>query len=83
MAGLVLIAEAGGRINDFLANGGLMNGIPILGATPAIYEALWKVTGGAARQASDDAAADEGDYDLRGDDDREDRQQRQRHLIPV
>ncbi len=45
MAGLVLIAEAGGRVNDFLAHDGLTTGNAMLGATPGLYEELARVTG--------------------------------------
>lgn len=48
MAGLVLIAEAGGRVNDFLARDGLLKGNAMLGATPGVYDALSRVTGIAA-----------------------------------
>jgi len=40
LAGLVLVAEAGGRVNDFLRGDGLLKGNPILAAAPGIAEAL-------------------------------------------
>jgi myo-inositol-1(or 4)-monophosphatase len=40
VAGLLLVHEAGGRVNDFLAHGGLTTGNPVLAATPEIAERL-------------------------------------------
>jgi myo-inositol-1(or 4)-monophosphatase len=40
LAGLVMVAEAGGRVNDFLRGDGLVKGNPILAAAPGIAEAL-------------------------------------------
>lgn len=40
LAGIVLVNEAGGRCNDFLANHGLEKGNPILVAGPSLYPAL-------------------------------------------
>lgn len=40
LAGLVLISEAGGRHNDFLANEGLTNGNTAWAATPAVWQQL-------------------------------------------
>ncbi len=40
LAGLVLVQEAGGRVNDFLAGNGLLKGNPILAAAPGIAEEL-------------------------------------------
>jgi myo-inositol-1(or 4)-monophosphatase len=40
LAGLLLVTEAGGETNDFLAGDGLRSGNPILAATPEIAEAL-------------------------------------------
>lgn len=40
LAGLVLIEEAGGWVNDFLADGGLERGNYVLGCTPALTEVL-------------------------------------------
>ena len=37
LAGIVLVNEAGGRCNDFLANNGLEKGNPILVAGPSLY----------------------------------------------
>ena len=44
-AGLVLVREAGGRANDFLAGEGLTQGSEILAATPALFEPLKPLTG--------------------------------------
>jgi myo-inositol-1(or 4)-monophosphatase len=38
LAGLLLIEEAGGVINDFLADDGLRRGNPVLGCTPALKD---------------------------------------------
>jgi myo-inositol-1(or 4)-monophosphatase len=40
LAGIVLVTEAGGRANDFLADGGLQRGNPILSAGPALFDTL-------------------------------------------
>ncbi len=40
MAGIVLIQEAGGWVNDFLAEGGLQRGGPMIAATPGIRTGL-------------------------------------------
>ena len=40
LAGILLVEEAGGWTNDFLANDGLRNGNPILAAAPGIADAL-------------------------------------------
>jgi myo-inositol-1(or 4)-monophosphatase len=40
MAGIVLIQEAGGWVNDFLARGGLQHGGPMIAATPGIRDEL-------------------------------------------
>lgn len=44
LAGLVLVGEAGGWCNDFLANEGLMKGNPILACTPAMETRLSNIT---------------------------------------
>lgn len=44
LAGLVLVREAGGQTNDFLARDGLRLGNPILAAPPALYRSLAEVT---------------------------------------
>ena len=44
-AGLVLVREAGGSTNDFLAGEGLTQGSEILAATPALFEPLKPLTG--------------------------------------
>jgi myo-inositol-1(or 4)-monophosphatase len=43
-AGLVLVQEAGGWTNDFLAGTGLTEGNEVLGATPALAEPLSQIT---------------------------------------
>jgi myo-inositol-1(or 4)-monophosphatase len=45
LAGLLLIAEAGGWTNDFLANGGLRQGNPVLGCTPALSGLMRRAMG--------------------------------------
>ncbi len=45
LAGLLLVAEAGGRHNDFLSNGGLVNGNPVLAAAPGVAGRLESMTG--------------------------------------
>jgi myo-inositol-1(or 4)-monophosphatase len=45
LAGLVLVEEAGGRVNDFLAGDGLLKGNTIFAAAPGIAEELATVVG--------------------------------------
>ena len=45
LAGLVLVEEAGGRVNDFLAGDGLLKGNPIFAAAPGIAEELAELVG--------------------------------------
>lgn len=45
LAGLLLVAEAGGVCNDFLAGDGLMAGNPVLAAAPGIAAGLSQATG--------------------------------------
>jgi len=45
LAGLVMVEEVGGRINDFLAGDGLLKGNPILATAPGIAEALSDLVG--------------------------------------
>jgi myo-inositol-1(or 4)-monophosphatase len=45
LAGLVLVEEAGGRVNDFLAGDGLLKGNPIFAAAPGIVEEFAAVVG--------------------------------------
>jgi myo-inositol-1(or 4)-monophosphatase len=45
LAGLVLVEEAGGRINNFLAGEGLVKGNVILAAAPGVAEALSQLVG--------------------------------------
>ncbi|WIT14164.1 inositol monophosphatase [Paucibacter sediminis] len=40
LAAIVLLQEAGGVVNDFLADGGLQHGNPIIAAGPALYPQL-------------------------------------------
>ncbi len=40
LAGILLVREAGGWTNDFLANGGLLHGNPIIAAAPGVADAL-------------------------------------------
>jgi myo-inositol-1(or 4)-monophosphatase len=44
-AGLVLVEEAGGWTNDFMAEPGLMHGREVLATTPALMEPLRRATG--------------------------------------
>ena len=44
LAGLLLVEEAGGRINDMLADDGLRHGNLVLASTPEIAEALTAMT---------------------------------------
>lgn len=37
--------EAGGRVNDFLGEGGIEKGAPVLCANPALYEPIRKLAG--------------------------------------
>lgn len=48
MAALLMVEEAGGWANDFLANNGMANGNPVLACTPALRAALIGATGIAA-----------------------------------
>ncbi|HAV06963.1 MAG TPA: inositol monophosphatase, partial [Pseudomonas sp.] len=45
LAGLVLVAEAGGLRNDFFRNDGLLRGNPYLVAAPGVYSQLAKLIG--------------------------------------
>lgn len=45
LAGLVLVSEAGGRVNDFFRNDGLLDGNPYLVACPGVYEQLAALVG--------------------------------------
>jgi len=45
LAGLVLVREAGGWTNDFLAGNGMAQGNAILACTPAIKELLTRAMG--------------------------------------
>jgi myo-inositol-1(or 4)-monophosphatase len=45
LAGILLVNEAGGRTNNFLANEGLVRGNTMLGACPGIYSAVAAATG--------------------------------------
>ncbi len=45
LAGIVMVKEAGGYANDFLAGDGMLKGNPILVAAPGVAQALIKLTG--------------------------------------
>jgi myo-inositol-1(or 4)-monophosphatase len=44
-AALLIVREAGGRINDFLGGEGLTKGNPVLAATPGLWDELVRITG--------------------------------------
>jgi myo-inositol-1(or 4)-monophosphatase len=56
LAGLVLVEEAGGRVNDFLAADGLLKGNPIFASAPGIAEELSALIGVSLLLRSPDAA---------------------------
>jgi myo-inositol-1(or 4)-monophosphatase len=41
LAGLLIVAEAGGWTNDFLSGDGLRHGNPVLACTPALKDVVW------------------------------------------
>lgn len=45
LAGLLMVREAGGWINDFLANDGLRRGNPVIACTPGLKQAFVTATG--------------------------------------
>lgn len=45
LAGLVLVKEAGGRVNDFFRDEGLLRGNPYLVACPGVYDQLAEMIG--------------------------------------
>jgi myo-inositol-1(or 4)-monophosphatase len=45
LAGLLMVREAGGRTNDFLGMGGLIEGAPVLAAGPGLYDAIGRLVG--------------------------------------
>ena len=45
LAGILLVEEAGGRVNDFLAGDGMRRGNPILAAAPGIAERIAELAG--------------------------------------
>jgi myo-inositol-1(or 4)-monophosphatase len=45
LAGILLVQEAGGWTNDFLAGDGLANGNPVLACTSELAQALSEITG--------------------------------------
>ncbi|PSC03636.1 inositol monophosphatase [Alsobacter soli] len=45
LAGVVLVREAGGRTNDFMGEGGLQRGAPILACAPGLAPALEGIAG--------------------------------------
>ena len=50
LAGLLLIEEAGGATNQFLADDGLTRGNPVLGCTPALKDHVAAAMGLAIRR---------------------------------
>ncbi len=52
LAGLVMVEEAGGRVNDFLAGDALVKGNAILAAAPGIAEELAAIVGVAVRDVA-------------------------------
>jgi myo-inositol-1(or 4)-monophosphatase len=44
LAGIVLVQEAGGWTNDFLASDGLKRGNPMIAATPGVRDRLLAIT---------------------------------------
>ncbi len=51
LAGLVLVREAGGWTNDFLAGGGLLEGNPVLACTPELRTRLAPLIAAACRRS--------------------------------
>jgi len=51
LAGIVLVREAGGTVNDFLANDGLLRGNPIMAAGQALYPVLMTLVEGPGEQS--------------------------------
>ncbi len=45
LAGILLVTEAGGRVNDFLAGDGLVKGNAILATAPGVADAMAALTG--------------------------------------
>lgn len=45
LAGILLVTEAGGRVNNFLGDGGLERGNTMLGACPGVYSEISKAVG--------------------------------------
>lgn len=45
LAGLLLVEEAGGRVNGFLAGNGLLEGNPVLAAAPGVVASMSAATG--------------------------------------
>ena len=54
LAGLLLVTEAGGWTNDFLANDGLVSGNPVLASGPGMVDHI-KTVAGVARDADGEA----------------------------
>ncbi|MFD2263122.1 inositol monophosphatase family protein [Lacibacterium aquatile] len=50
-AGMLLVTEAGGKVNDFLAGDGLHKGNEIICATPGLFDHLSRLTGFGERNA--------------------------------
>lgn len=56
LAGLLLVAEAGGRVGPFLSVGGMLRGAPVLAAAPGVAEVLSQASGIPLLPLADDAA---------------------------
>ena len=50
LAGILLVQEAGGRTNDFLANGGLTHGNVLIASTPELFERLTRAVGSKSKR---------------------------------
>jgi myo-inositol-1(or 4)-monophosphatase len=57
LAGIVLVLEAGGAVNDFLSNDGLLKGNPILASGPALFSRLAAMAGEAVTRMPAEAQA--------------------------
>jgi hypothetical protein len=45
LGGIAVLTAAGAQVNDFLADGGLLTGNPVVAGPPAVYPALVEVPG--------------------------------------
>jgi myo-inositol-1(or 4)-monophosphatase len=50
LAGILLVQEAGGRTNDFLADGGLTRGNLLVASTPELHDQLHRIVTGSAHR---------------------------------